>query len=69
VRSIFSIAVRSLPTTESFLQGLANDPQIFLDDKQEFERQIKEEMKNVYFGVDACLNLINEMYAENRLEK
>ncbi len=69
VRSIFSLAVRSLPTTESFLQGLAIDPQVFLDDKSEFERLIKEEMKNIYNGVDKCLNLINKFYADNRLEK
>lgn len=69
VRSIFSIALRSLPTTDTFLQGLANDPQNYLNDKKEFERQIKNEMKVILVDIEKCLMLINNLYAEHKLDK
>jgi hypothetical protein len=69
VRSIFSIALRSLPTTEKFVCGLANDPNDFLLNKKEFHLQIKNEMKLIFQGIDNVLNIINEFYARNNLEK
>jgi hypothetical protein len=69
VRSIFSIALRSLPTKENFLQGLANDPDEFVRNKEEFEIQIKNEMRLIFQGIDVVLNIIDEFYAKNNLEK
>jgi pleckstrin family protein A (phosphoinositide binding specific) protein 8 len=40
VRSIFSLAVRSVPTKEDFLKTLAINQQDFLDNKKAFEKQV-----------------------------
>lgn len=69
VRSIFTLALRSLPSTELFLQGLAIEPHIFLKDKKEFENQIKDEMKLIFYAIDNILKIINELYVREKLEK
>lgn len=68
VRSIFSLAMRSLPTKESFLEGLAVDGQDYLKNKQLFENQCKMDMKVIINGIDIPLNIINEFYSKNNLE-
>lgn len=69
VRSIFSLAVRSLPTTDLFLQGLAIDPEVFLSNKKDFERYVKEEMRLILLSIENILRIINDMYSVKNLEK
>lgn len=69
VRSIFSIALRSLPTTETFLQSLANEPQVFTMNKKQFELEIKDEMKLVFISIDNILKIIDQLYVDKNLEK
>jgi len=69
VRSIFSIAVRSLPTTDVFLQTLAIDPKCYLNDKKNFELLIKIEMKQQFLAIDKIMNIINKFYIDKKLEK
>jgi hypothetical protein len=68
VRSIFSLAMRSLPTKEAFLEGLAVDNKDYLNNKKLFEYQIKMDMKLLVGGIDVSLSLINEFYTKNNLE-
>lgn len=68
VRSIFSLAMRSLPSKESFLEGLAVNNQDFLKNKKLFENQVKADMKLLVSGIDISLNLLNEFYSKNNLE-
>ena len=69
VRSLFSLALRSLPSTDTFLLTLAIEPECYLSDKEEFERHIKAEMKIIAATIGNILNIINEMYNKNNLEK
>jgi hypothetical protein len=68
VRSIFSLAMRSLPTTSAFLEGLATHNQDYLNNKDLFLEQIKKDMTTLVDGIDISLNLINEFYSKNNLE-
>lgn len=40
VRSIFSLAMRSLPTKEEFYKRLVNDHSVYLDNKEQFENHV-----------------------------
>ena len=60
--------MRSLPTKEAFLEGLAVDNRDFLNNKKLFECQIKMDMKLLVGGIDLSLNFINEFYIKNNLE-
>lgn len=40
VRSIFSLAMRSLPTKEEFYKRLVADQSVYLDNKEKFENQV-----------------------------
>jgi hypothetical protein len=60
--------MRSLPTKEAFLEGLAVDNKDYLNNKKLFEYQIKMDMKLLVGGIDVSLSLINEFYTKNNLE-
>jgi pleckstrin family protein A (phosphoinositide binding specific) protein 8 len=68
VRSIFSLAMRSLPTKDDFLKGLATKPEDYLNNKTLFEKQIVEEMKKTLTSIDSLLNAIRYFYRERKLE-
>ena len=40
VRSLFSLAMRSLPSKDEFLKGLALNPHDFLDNKERFHMKV-----------------------------
>lgn len=60
--------MRSLPTKEAFLEGLAVDNKDYLGNKKLFEYQVKMDMKLLVGGIDVSLNFINDFYTKNSLE-
>jgi hypothetical protein len=68
VRSIFSVALRSLPSKEDFLRGLALNTDDFLNNRIMFESELYEVMRSNVSALDLILINIEEFYKKNRLE-
>jgi pleckstrin family protein A (phosphoinositide binding specific) protein 8 len=68
VRSIFSLAMRSLPSKEDFLKGMAINAKDYLNNKREFHMQVVFQMRVVIEGIDRAINAIKDFYEANNLE-
>ncbi|RNA27201.1 pleckstrin homology domain-containing family A member 8 [Brachionus plicatilis] len=68
VRSIFSLAMRSLPSKEDFYKRLVSDHSMYLNNKEQFENHVIEEMKLTVIGIDRVINIIKDFYTKNKLD-
>jgi pleckstrin family protein A (phosphoinositide binding specific) protein 8 len=68
VKGIFSLAIRSLPTTDDFIKNLLNDRDLFHTHKHVIINLVSEDMKKTVDGIDLCIETIKEFYLKNKLE-
>jgi pleckstrin homology domain containing family A member 8 len=69
VRSIFTLAMRTLPTREQFMTNLAINKQEYLDNKIQFEKQILQDIKLTVQSVSIPLDYIDQFYLDKKLDK
>ncbi|CAF0867224.1 unnamed protein product [Brachionus calyciflorus] len=68
VKSIFSLAMRALPSKDEFYKRLVADHSVYLNNKSQFEHQVMEEMKVTVKGIDRVIDLIKDFYLKNKLD-